>query len=159
VAWRWFSHIWPMSWWRWTCSTRCSFILPRPSGLWAEETFLLLFYNFFEDFLTARPFSLQQVNSHLPVHNFLAHQNARLFLFFLSIWIYLWLAETSQQPISQKPGWRSPPTQVTPHNCNHCNHKAFTSILQFFWLPFWVPRDLHQLSYEYLNVWQGRSTL
>jgi hypothetical protein len=30
------------------------------------------------------------------------------FSFFLSLWIYLWLAETSQQPISQQPGRRSP---------------------------------------------------
>jgi hypothetical protein len=36
--------------------------------------------------------------------------------FFLSLWIYLWLAETSQQPISQTT-W----LKVTPH-CNHCNH-------------------------------------
>jgi len=38
------------------------------------------------------------------------------FFFFLSLWIYLWLAETSQQPISQTT-W----LKVTPH-CNHCNH-------------------------------------
>ena len=38
---------------------------------------------------------------------------SRLF-FFLSLWIYLWLAETSQQPISQTT-W----LKVTPH-CNHC---------------------------------------
>jgi len=35
------------------------------------------------------------------------------FFFFLSLWIYLWLAETSQQPISQTT-W----LKVTP-NCNH----------------------------------------
>jgi len=38
------------------------------------------------------------------------------FFFFLSLWIYLWLAETSQQPTSQTT-W----LKVTPH-CNHCNH-------------------------------------
>jgi len=38
-----------------------------------------------------------------------------LVLFFLSLWIYLWLAETSQQPISQTT-W----LKVIPH-CNHCN--------------------------------------
>ena len=38
--------------------------------------------------------------------------------FFLSSRIYLWLAETSQQPISQIT-W----LKVTPH-CNHCNHSA-----------------------------------
>ena len=26
--------------------------------------------------------------------------------------------------------------------------KAFTSILQFFWLPCWVPRDFHQFSFK-----------
>jgi len=35
------------------------------------------------------------------------------FFFFLSLWIYLWLAETSQQPISQTTWLR-----VT----RHCNH-------------------------------------
>jgi hypothetical protein len=38
------------------------------------------------------------------------------FFFFPSLWIYLWLAETSQQPISQTT-W----LKVTLH-CNHCNH-------------------------------------
>jgi len=38
------------------------------------------------------------------------------FFFFLSLWIYLWLAETSQQPISQTT-W----LKLTPH-CNQCNH-------------------------------------
>ena len=44
------------------------------------------------------------------------HTDNRLFFVFLSLWIYLWLAETSQQPISQTT-W----LKVTPH-CNHCNH-------------------------------------
>jgi hypothetical protein len=38
------------------------------------------------------------------------------FFFFLSLWIYLWLAETSQQPIRQTT-W----LKVTPH-CNHGNY-------------------------------------
>jgi hypothetical protein len=41
---------------------------------------------------------LQQVNNQL-VHDFLSQQNNRLFLFLSEL--YLWLAETSQQPISQ----------------------------------------------------------
>jgi hypothetical protein len=49
-------------------------------------------------------------------------------LFFLSLWIYLWLAETSQQLISQTT-W----LKVTPH-CNHCNHRI--QWLQFFFLFF-----------------------
>jgi hypothetical protein len=45
------------------------------------------------------------------------------FFFFLSLWIHLWLAETSQQPISQST-W----LKVTPHcnHCNHCSHKLST---------------------------------
>ena len=73
--------MWPMSWGRWTCSERgaCSFNLPRPSSLWAEET-LFLSSPFFEDFSAAQPFLLQQVNNQL-VHDFLSQQNNRLFLF------------------------------------------------------------------------------
>jgi len=49
MAWRWFLRMWPMSWWRWTCSERgaCSFNLPRPSSLWAKETLFLPVYTFF----------------------------------------------------------------------------------------------------------------
>jgi hypothetical protein len=39
-----------------------------------------LFAPFLEDFSVAHPFLLQQVNNQL-VHNFLPHQNTRLFLF------------------------------------------------------------------------------
>jgi ABC-type cobalamin transport system ATPase subunit len=53
---------------------------------------------------------LQQVSNQL-VHDFLSQQNNP---FFLSLWIYLSLAETSQQPISQT-SW----LKVTPH-CNYC---------------------------------------
>jgi hypothetical protein len=67
-----------------------------------------------EDFSTAQHF-LWQVNNQL-VHNLFSQQN--FFSFFLSLWIYLWLAETSQQPISQTT-W----LQVTPP----CNHLAVTS--------------------------------
>jgi len=56
--------------------------------------------------------SQQPTCSWLP---FSAEQH--FFLFFLSLWIHLWLAETSQQPISQTT-W----LKVTPHWCNHCNH-------------------------------------
>jgi hypothetical protein len=61
-------------------------------------------------FSAAQPFLLQQVNNQL-VHDFFSQQSS---FFFLSLWIYLWLAETSQQPISQTT-W----LKVTPH-CNHC---------------------------------------
>jgi len=83
-----------------------------------RKHFSFLFSPFFEDFSAAQPFLLQQVNNQL-VHEFLFQQNNRLFSFFLNIWIYLWLAETSQQPISQTT-W----LKVTPH---HCNHYKFSS--------------------------------
>jgi hypothetical protein len=40
----------------------------------------------------------------------LLYQNTRLFLFLFDLWIYLWLAKTSQQPINQTT-W----LKVTPH--------------------------------------------
>jgi hypothetical protein len=43
---------------------------------------------------------LQQVNNQL-VHDFLSQQNNRLFHFLSKLMDLLWLAETSQQPISQ----------------------------------------------------------
>jgi hypothetical protein len=74
-----------------------------------------LFTPFFEDFSAAQPFLLQQVNNQL-VHDSYLSRTIDFFFFFLSLlWIYLWLAETSQQPISQT-SW----LKVTPH-CNHCN--------------------------------------
>jgi hypothetical protein len=79
-----------------------------------RKHFSFLFTPFFEDFSAAQPFLLQQVNNQL-VHDFLSQQNNILFsISFLTLWIYLWLAETSQQPISQTT-W----LKVTPH-CNHC---------------------------------------
>jgi len=48
--------------------------------------------------------------------NFFSQQNLDFFCFFLSLCIYLWQAETSQQPISQTT-W----LKVIPQ-CNHCNH-------------------------------------
>jgi len=76
-----------------------------------RKHFSFLLTPFFEDFSAAQPFLLQQVNNQL-VHDFLSQQNDRLFLF-LSLWIYLWLAETSQQPISHTTWLKVPP---------HCNH-------------------------------------
>jgi len=51
--------------------------------------------------------------SHIP-GLLLSQPPLDFFFFFLSLWIYLWLAETSQQPINQTT-W----LKVTPH-CNHC---------------------------------------
>jgi hypothetical protein len=75
------------------------FDLPRPSSCELRKHFSFLFTPFFEDFSAAQPFLLQQVNDQL-VHDFLSSRT-KDFFFLLSLWIYLWLAETSQQPISQ----------------------------------------------------------
>jgi hypothetical protein len=55
------------------------------------------------------------------------------FFFVLSLWIYLWLAETSQQPISQTT-W----LKVTPH-CDHCGKSEWlenTELLQHVTIIF-----------------------
>ena len=64
-----------------------------------RKHFSFLFTPFFGLF-SSPTFLLQQVNNQL-VHNFLSQQNTIPYLFFLSLWIHLWLAETSQQPTSQ----------------------------------------------------------
>ena len=86
-----------------------------------RKHFSFLFTPFFEYFSAAQPFLLQQVNNQLNLFmiSFLS-RTIHFFFFFLSLWIYLWMAETSQQPISQTT-W----LKVTPH-CNHCNHFKFT---------------------------------
>ena len=106
-----------MSWWRWTCSERgaCSFNLPRPSSLWADETILFCLHLFLRTFQQPNPFCCNRSTTNLFMISFLS-RTKQFFFFFLSLWIYLWLAETSQQPISQTT-W----LKVTP-NCNHCNH-------------------------------------
>ena len=105
----------PMSWWRWTCSERgaCSFNLPWPSSLWAEETLFLSVFTFFWGLFSsptlyivtivtvsaAQPFLLQQVNNQL-VHDFLSQQNNRLFLF-LSELMDLFVAGRDQSAADQ----------------------------------------------------------
>jgi len=71
---------------------------------------LLMWFNFW---CTALVTSKLRSNRGL-LTDFLSQQNDRLFLFLSELLIYLWLAETSQQPISQTT-W----LKVTPH-CNHC---------------------------------------
>ena len=78
-------------------------------SLWAEATFLLLFTPLFEVFSKTQKIAA----TGQLVHDFLSQQNNRLFLFLSELMNLLWLAETSQQPISQTT-W----LKVTPH-CNH----------------------------------------
>jgi len=58
------------------------------------------------------PFCCNRSTTNLFMTSYLG-RTIDVFCFFLSRWIYLWLAETSQQPISQTT-W----LKVTPH-CNH----------------------------------------
>ena len=66
-------------------------------------------------FQQPNPFCCNRSTTNLFMISFLS-RTLDFFSFLLSLWIYLWLAETSQQPISQTT-W----LKVTPH-CNHCNH-------------------------------------
>ena len=58
-----------------------------------------LFTPFFEDFSVTQPFMLHQVSNQL-VFDFLSQQNTKLFLSISDLMDFLWLAGTSQQPIS-----------------------------------------------------------
>ena len=70
---------------------------------------------FLRTFQQPNPFCCNRSTTNLIMISFFS-RTIDLFFFFLSLWIYLWLGETSQQPISQAT-W----LKVTPH-CNHCNH-------------------------------------
>jgi hypothetical protein len=68
---------------------------------------------FLRTFQQPHPFCCNRSTTNLFIISFLS-RTIDFFFFFLSLWIYLWLAETSQQPISQTT-W----LKVTPHR-NHC---------------------------------------
>ena len=74
------------------------------------------------------------------------------FFFFLSLWIYLWLAETSQQPISQTT-W----LKVTPH-CNHCNYYWFRSAVKLFNSMLNTNSDTLQMVFQADLNFQPRSS-
>jgi len=80
-----------------------------------REHFSFLFSPFLRTFQQPNPFCCNRSTTNLFMIFFLS-RTIDFFFFFLSLWIYLWLAETSQQPIS-----RTTWLKVTPH-CNHCNH-------------------------------------
>jgi len=50
-------------------------------------------------FQRPNPFCCNRSTTNLFINSFLSRTD--IFSFFLSLWIYLWLAKTSQQPISQ----------------------------------------------------------
>jgi len=78
-----------------------------------RKLFSFLFTPYLRTFQQPNPFCCNRLTTNLFMISFLS-RTIEFFFFFLSLWIYLWLAETSQQPISQTT-W----LKVTPH-CNHC---------------------------------------
>ena len=79
------------------------------------NTFPFCSHLFLRIFQQPNPFCCNRSTTSLFMISFLS-RTITFYFFFLSLWNYLWLAETSQQPISQTT-W----LKVTP-NCNHCNH-------------------------------------
>jgi len=78
-----------------------------------RKRFSFLFTPFLRTFQQPpNPFCCNRSTTNLFMISFLS-RTIDFFFFLLSLWIYLWLAETSQQPISQTT-W----LMVTPH-CNH----------------------------------------
>ena len=95
----------------WTCNPHVLFRV----SLCSLTTFPFCFHLFLRTFQQPNPVCCNRSKTNLFMISFLS-RTIDFFFFFLSLWIYLWLAETSQQPISQTI-W----LKVTPH-CNHCNH-------------------------------------
>ena len=87
-----------------------------------RKHFSFLFTPFRRTFQQPNPFCCNRSTTNLLMISFLS-RTIDFFFFFLSLWIYLWLAKTSQQPIIQTT-W----LKVTPH-CNHsrwCCQSAHT---------------------------------
>ena len=95
----------------WTCNPHVLFRV----SFCSLTTFPFCFHLFLRTFQQPNPVCCNRSTTNLFMISFLS-RTIDSFFFFLSLWIYLWLAETSQQPISQTT-W----LKVTPH-CNHCNH-------------------------------------
>ena len=76
---------------------------------------------------------------------FLSRPPLYFFFFFLSLWISLWLAETSQQVISQ-----TTRLKVTPH-CNHSNH-YLVMLNQWHGRIVWFFLDLY-VSNGFMVIW------
>ena len=80
---------------------------------------------FLRTFQQPHPFCCKRSTTNLFMISFLC-RTIDFFFFYLSLWIYLWLADTSQQPISQTT-W----LKVTPH-CNHYGqYRQISSRSQF----------------------------
>jgi len=120
LAWRWVSCMWPpMPWGRWTCSERevhallfCQDHQVCELMSWGN-IFHFCLHLFWRTFQQPNPFCCNRSTTNLFMISFLS-RTIDFSFFFLSLWIYLWLAETSQQPISQTT-W----LKVIPH-WNHC---------------------------------------
>jgi len=103
VAWRQFLRtVWPVPWWGRTCPKRgaCCFILPRPSGPWAEEIFLYFFNTCFWGLLNSS--TLHAATGQQPTCSF-PSRTLDFFPCFMSLWFYLWLTETSHDTLPNLP--------------------------------------------------------
>jgi len=104
--------MWPVSWWRWTCSERgaCPFYFTKTIGFasWGNNLFSVC--TFFWGLSAAQPFTLQQVKNQL-VCKFLSQQNTRLFLLLfevLDLFACGWPRPVSSRSAKQPGSWRSP---------------------------------------------------
>ena len=113
-----------------TCSERgaYSFVLPRPSSLWAEETLFLSVFTFFRGLFSSPTLfaatGQQPTCSWFP---FSAEQNT----FSFSFWAYYGFICGWPRPVSSRsakqPGWRSPPI-VTIVTYKHESRKASQNV-------------------------------
>jgi len=88
-----------------------------------RKLFSFLFTPFLRTFQQPNPFCCNRSTTNLFMISFLSRK-IDFFFFFLSLWIYLWLAETSQQPISQTTWLKFPPLVIITRNIkNGCGNE------------------------------------
>jgi len=69
---------------------------------------------FLRTFQQPNPFCCNRSTTKLFMISFLS-RTIDVFLFFLSLKMYMWLAETSRSRSAKQPGWRSPPIVTIVH--------------------------------------------
>ena len=115
MAWRWFLRMWPMSWWRWTCSERGALLICQDHRVCElRKHFSFLFSPFFEDFSAAQPNPFCCGNwstTDLFMISFLSRTIDFLFSFWAYGFICGWLRLVSSRSAKQS-GWRSPPIVI-----------------------------------------------
>ena len=96
----------------WTCNPHVLFRV----SFCSLTTFPFCFHLFLRTFQQPNPVCCNRSTTNLFMISFLS-RTIDFFFFFLSLWIYLWLAETSQQPISQTT-WLKVDRKSTRHHKN-----------------------------------------